>query len=636
MFMDNGNFKKIALSLAGLLAGLILAVFLSAQLSPVDTAAGGSISTGAIASRTGIPDDIVDAALKTYVPPGEHDEYYMFSSGGHSGHVFVYGIPSMRRLRTIPVFTPESAVGYGWTEETKEMLGGWSWGDAHHPGLSETNGDYDGRWLFINDNANSRVARIDLDTFTTGQILGPVPNIYGPHGAAFVTPNTEYYMMASRFAGPIPFGTYSPIEKFSEDYKCVMAAIAIDPETGEMSNPWQVLLPPWSYDLSDAGKLVSDGWAFLTTYNTEEAYELLEVNASQRERDYIIALNWRLLEQAWKDGNYTVVDGANMIDPLDVPGSIYLIPCAKSPHGVDVTPDGKYIVGNGKLAPITTVFSFEKFMECVENKDFQGEERGFPIVNYDKVRVAEVEVGLGPLHTQFDDQGYAYTTLFVESAVAKWSLETFEVVDKVQVHYCPGHLVAAEGDTVSPDGKYLVSLNKLAKDKFLSVGPSHPECMQLIDLTTPKMKVLFDNPVDPEPHFAQMIKADKIKTFEVYPKDESQPGAVYTKEDARVEKNGNQVTVYMNSFRSRYYPDVVEVDQGDEITWYVTNTDFDEDITHGFGICLYDMNIEVQPGQTSMMKFIADKPGVYPFYCTNFCSALHQEMQGFLLVRPKP
>lgn len=631
--MEKRFFKKVVLSLAGLLIGLIIAVFLSVQLNPQADTPTTTKKLGKV-SVDGVSDDVVDAALKTYVPPGQHDEYYMFASGGHSGHMFVYGVPSMRRIRTIPVFTPESAVGYGWTTETKEMLGGWNWGDLHHPALSETEGEYDGRWCFANDNANSRAARIDLDSFRTTQIL-EVPNIYGPHSAVFVTPNTEYFMMGSRFAGPIPYGRYVPIEKFSEEYKCVLTGIAIEQETGHMEIGWQVLLPPWSFDLSDAGKLVSDGWCFLTTYNTEEAYELLEVNASQREMDYVVALNWKLLEQAAEEGKYEVVEGVKMIDPHDVPGSVYLIPAMKSPHGVDVTPDGKYIVANGKVAPVATVFSFEKFMECVENEDFQGEERGFPIVNYDKVRVSEVEVGLGPLHTQFDDKGFAYTTLFIDSAITKWSLDNFEIVDRIPVHYCPGHLCAAEGDTVKPDGKYLVSLNKLSKDKFLPVGPSHPESAQLIDLTTDKMKILMDVPTDPEPHFAQMIRADRIKTFKVFDKDPSQPGAVYEKEDARVERNGNHVTVYQMCFRSRYYPDNIEVNEGDHVTWYLTNTDFDEDITHGWSICMHDINLEAQPGETVRIDFVADKPGVWPFYCTNFCSALHQEMQGWFLVKPK-
>ncbi len=633
--MEKDNYKKIALAITGLVVGIVMAVFLSARFGSAAGDGGATTTLGATAAKDGVSEEVVEAALKTYVPPGKLDEYYLFASGGHSGNVFVYGVPSMRRLRTIPVFSKESAVGYGWTEESKKMLGEYTWGDAHHPALSETAGDYDGRWLFINDNANSRLARIDLKTFTTEQILGPIPNIYGPHGSAFITPNSEYFMMASRFAGPIPYGKYAPLDKFKEEYMGLLAAVAIDPKNGHMSVGWELLLPPWSYDLSDAGKKVSDGWAFLTTYNTEEASTLLEVNASQRERDYIVALNWKLLEQAAKEGKYKEIGGAKVIDPREVPGSIYLVPCAKSPHGVDVSPDGKYFIGNGKLSPTVTVFSFEKFMEAVKNKDLKGEERGLPIVNYEHVRVAEIEVGLGPLHTQFDNEGNAYTTLFVESAVAKWSLKDFKVKDKVTVHYSPGHLSAAEGDTVSPDGKYLVSLNKLAKDKFLSVGPSHPESMQLVDLTSQKMKILYDNPVDPEPHYAQMIKADKIKTIEVYPKDEKREGVVYKKEDARVVRSGNKVTVYMMGYRSRYYPDQIEVNEGDHVTIYYTNTDLDEDITHGLGIMFYDLNLESQPGETGKIEFIAKKPGVFPYYCTNFCSALHQEMQGFLLVKPK-
>jgi nitrous-oxide reductase len=630
--MGNKKNKRIATAVIGLIVGIAVAVFLSGRFGGAEDAAIANL--GAVASKNGVSQDVVEAALKTYVPPGEHDEYYLFSSGGHSGNVFVYGVPSMRRIRTVPVFSPETATGYGYTEESKELMGNYTWGDAHHPALSETKGEYDGRWLFINDNANSRLARIDLETFTTKQILGPVPNIYGPHGTAFITPNSEYFMMASRFAGPVPYGKYAPLEQFKEEYKGVLAAIAIDPKDGNMSVGWEVMLPPWSYDLSDAGKLASDGWMFLTTYNTEEAATLLEVNASQRERDYIVAMNWKLLEKAAQEGNYEEIGGAKVIDPTKVPGAVYLVPCAKSPHGVDVSPDGKYFIASGKLAPTVTVFSFEKFQEAIKNKDFKGEERGLPIVNFDSVREAEIEVGLGPLHTQFDNEGNAYTTLFVESAVAKWSLRDFKVKDKVTVHYSPGHLATAEGDTVSPDGKYLVALNKLAKDKFLSVGPSHPESMQLVDLTSDKMKILYDNPVDPEPHYAQMIKADKIKTIEVYPKDEKREGSVWKKEDARVVRNGNEVTVYMMGYRSRYYPDQIEVNEGDHVTIYYTNTDLDEDITHGFGIMFYDTNMEAQPGETQKIEFVADKAGVYPYYCTNFCSALHQEMQGFLLVKP--
>ncbi len=573
-------------------------------------------------------------ASKALVPPGQLDEYYLFASGGHSGQVYVIGIPSMRRIRTIPVFTPDPAWGYGYDEETKAMLGGFTWGDVHHPALSETNGEYDGRWLFVNDNANNRVARINLKTFYTEQILGPIPNIMGPHCAAFVTPNTEYFLMPSRFSAPIPSGRYAPLERFSQEYYGVLAGIKVDPKSGHMELAWELLLPPWSYDLSDAGKKVSDGWAFLTTYNTEEAYETLEVGASAKDRDYIVVLNWREVEKAVAAGKYTVIDGAKVVDPAQVPGLVYLIPVAKSPHGVDVSPDGRYIVASGKLQPAVTVYEFSRIQQAIQARRFSGTVRGLPVLEYEAVRVAEVPVGLGPLHTQFDDRGYAYTSLFLDSAIAKWKLGEWKVVDKVDVHYNIGHLAAAEGDSASPDGKWLVALNKMSKDRFLSVGPSHPENLQLIDISGDKMRLVYDAPIDPEPHYAQIIKADKIKTEVVFYKDPNRPNSVWDVKDARIERRGNQVHVYMVAIRSRFVPDKVEVNQGDEVYFHITNNDMDQDVTHGFGVSLYNVDMQVEPGETKTMKIKADKPGVYPFYCTNFCSALHQEMQGWLLVRP--
>jgi hypothetical protein len=128
----------------------------------------GSDKKGRSSGRSDVRSDVQEAAMKTYVAPGDLDEFYLFKSGGHSGQIYIYGVPSMRHLATIPVYSPYPATGYGFDKESKAMLGGFTWGDAHHPSLSETDGDYDGRWLFINDNANNRVARIDLHDFKTG------------------------------------------------------------------------------------------------------------------------------------------------------------------------------------------------------------------------------------------------------------------------------------------------------------------------------------------------------------------------------------------------------------------------------------------------------------------------------------
>jgi nitrous-oxide reductase len=580
--------------------------------------------------------DTAEAAIATYVAPGDTDEYYLFYSGGHSGNVYVAGVPSMRHISTIPVFAPYPATGYGFDKETKEMLGSYSWGDVHHPALSETKGDYDGRWLFVNDNANNRLARIDLRDFKVKQILGPIPNISGYHGGSFVTPNTEYVLAASRFSVPLPKGTYEPIENYATKYNGIVAGVPINPQTGEMSVGWQILMPPFDFDLGDAGKGVSEGWAFWTCYNAERATGKLEVTSTQKDRDYVVAVNWKAAEQAAKEGKTKQISGVNVIDPRLAPGVVYLIPAAKSPHGVDVSPDGKYIVASGKLQSITTVFNMEKVLAAIQNKAFTGDEDGIPVINYDQVKEAEVNVGLGPLHTQFDDQGFAYTSLFVESAVAKWKLGSWEVTDKIPISYNIGHLSTAEGDTMHPSGKYLVALNKLSHGRHMNVGPSQPESSQLIGITGEKMKLLYDAFTEPEPHYAQIIKADKIKPIEVYPKEElKHANAVWDVKDTAVTRDGNNVMVKMIAVRSSFEPAKIEVNQGDHVTIYITNIEQTTDELHGFGLGEYNLNVVVDPGEMKVVDFIADKPGVFPYYCTNFCSALHQEMQGYLLVKPR-
>jgi nitrous-oxide reductase len=588
--------------------------------------------------------DIMEAALATYVPPGDLDEYYLFYSGGHSGQIFVSGIPSMRHIATIPVFTPYPGTGYGFDDETKEMLGGYTWGDSHHPGFSETGGEYDGRWLFINDNANGRIARIDLKDFKTKQIL-KIPNVSANHGSSFITPNSEYATMSTRMSVPFPEGTYADVTEYATKYKGIVAGIKLDPESGEMSLGWEILVPPFNYDLGDAGKGPSNGYMFWTCYNSEREFiegGKLEVTASQKDKDYILMVDWREAEKAIAANKFKMVKGAPVIEPGDWPGIAFFIPLAKSPHGVDVDPSGQWIIGSGKLSPTTTVYNIDKIKAAIEAKDFEETIDGIPVLTYGSVREAEIPVGLGPLHTQFDGKGYAYTSLFVESAVAKWKLPPYEagasmdqyVVDKLPVAYNIGHLVSAEGDSIEPDGNYLVALNKLSKGRHISVGPSIPESAQLIDISGDKMKLLYDAFTEPEPHYAVIIKADKLDPIEVYPKEDSHnPNAVWTPEETKVERRGNNVEVWMMAVRSFFAPDVIRVNKGDKVTIHVTNIEQTRDELHGMAIDDYNINLVIDPGETKSVTFTADKSGVFAFYCTNFCSALHQEMQGYFLVK---
>ena len=617
----------ITFSIIGILAGLLVAIIFFADFTKEDESASDNKSK----------------AEKVYVPYGEHDEYYLLSSGGHSGQLFVYGVPSMRKIRTVPVFTPDPATGYGYSKETKEMLGGYTWGDFHHPAISETDGEYDGEFLFANDVGNNRVAAVDLKTFTTTDIMHLGDNMGGPHAGVFVTENTEYIALPTRFSRPIG-GKYESLDNFEEKYRGVVTMATFDREKQKLDTAYQISLPPWSYDLSDAGKKMSSDWIVMTTYNTEFATTNLEINASQNDRDYIVMINWKQLEEDVANGEYEEVNGEKMVDPRDHKGAIFAVPVSKSPHGVDVTPDGTRFIASGKLAPMMTVFSFEKAFEAIENENFTGEEHGIPILPYEDVMEREVDPpgALGPLHTQFDDRGNAYNTMFISSEVVKWNIDTGEVIDRTPAYFAPGHSSAAEGDTVNPDGTWLVALNKMAKENFLSVGPSHPESMDLIDISGEKMEHVMAAPVDPEPHYAQMIKADKLDPVRIYEKEENRENAVWEQEDARIERKGDEVHVYGVVFRSKFVldassdrPDVVEVNEGDKVFLHVTNIDLDQDATHGFAINDNHLNFEVQPGQTSTLEFVADKAGTYPMYCTNFCSALHQEMGGYLLVKPK-
>jgi len=587
--------------------------------------------------------DRTSNALASYVAPGEKDEYYLFYSGGHSGQVFVAGIPSLRHIVTIPVFAPYPATGWGFDEESKKMMGDYTWGDVHHPALSQTQSKYDGRWLFVNDNANNRVARIDLHDFKTHQILGPIPNSSGNHGSSFVTENTEYLLVATRFSVALPKGRVADPNDYATEFKGMVSAIKVDPQSGEMSVAWQILTPPFDWDLASTGKGPSSGWAFWTSYNTEMAHDLLEVNSTQKDRDFSAIVNWKAAAQAVAEGKAQEMEGVPVLDPAKVPGILYFLPIGKSPHGVDTDPSGKWLVYGGKLQPSTTVVSTEKLLAAINNKTFDGDFGGVPIVKYEAVVEGEVPVGLGPLHTQFDGLGNAYTSMFIDSNITKWKLPPWTdderkdmnktVLDKMPTHYSTGHLVVAGSDTAHPYGKWCVAMNKLSAGRHVNVGPSQPESSQLIDISGAKMKMVAEAYTEPEPHFAQVLKVSEIQPAEVYPKTENKdPAAVWEKGQTSVTRNGTAVEAKVLAIRSRFYPDRIDAQVGDDLTVHVTNVEQTRDMIHGFGLAEHNINMVMDPGETKTFHIKLTKPGVFPFYCTNFCSALHQEMQGYLVV----
>ncbi len=663
--MSNNRIHKFAPYVTGSLL-LTLSSFAAAQATSAIPPEAAEIA----AERQLSPDDVT-AALMTYMPSGKFDEYMLFSSGGHSGQVFVIGVPSMRLLRTIAVFTPEPWQGYGYgvgndiLAEGAGPLGETHWGDTHHPALSETKGEYDGQFCFINDKNAARLAVIDLRDFETKQIIKN-PLALSDHGGACVTPDTEYVIEGGQFAMPLGM-TYAPMDQASYDatYRGMVTFWKFDRTKGriDQSKSFAIELPPYWQDLFDAGKLASAGFVFGNSFCSERATgtakigdkNYFESGCSQADTDMLHIIDIKLAEKAAWGPKSKKINGMTVI-PLDVAsaeGVLYFAPEPKSPHGADVTPGGEFIVVSGKLDPHVTVYSIEKIKATIAAKKWTKDAYGVPLLDFDSIVEAQVELGLGPLHTQFDDKGYAYTSLFLDSAVARWTLggpyaskhpETpWSLVGKVPVQYNIGHLGCAEGDTTSPDGKYLIAFNKWSLDRFPSTGPLLPQNFQLVDIakTGDTMKVIYDMPVGfGEPHYAQMIKADKIKAWSVYPEigwnphtQSVDPTAAKAGEE-RIERTGSIVNVYTTVTRSHFKPERVVVKEGDTIIWHLTSLERAVDATHGFALAGHDINLSLEPGEAATIEFTATKAGVYPFYCSEFCSALHLEMVGYFLVEP--
>ena len=581
------------------------------------------------------------AGANVHLKPGELDTYYGLWSGGHTGDMRVLGLPSGREITRIPCFVPDALVGWGITNESKAVMGTkpdgslkYTVADTHHTHASYKDGNYDGRYAWINDKINSRIARIRLDYFVCDKIT-ELPNVQGFHGifpdkADPVDPAINYttrVFCGGEFAIPLPNTGTEDISKYRSMFTCV------DAET--MDVRWQVLidgncdLVATSYD----GKL-----AATNQYNVEMGAKYEDMMSA--ERDACLFFNVARIEAAVKAGKFKtigtskvpVVDGTHEAnkDPKTALTAYVSVP--KNPHGVNASPDGKYFICAGKLSPTGTVIELSKVLDWFEGK----------LEKLDSAIVAEVELGLGPLHTAFDGRGNAYTTLFLDSQVVKWNVEAAikfhagdktakYVVDRLDVQYQPGHLNASHSETKAADGKYLAVGCKFSKDRFLPVGPLHPENEQLIDISGEKMVLLADHPVRGEPHDFIIFKRDLVRPKQVYNLDDS-PLAIKDPKESGVFRSGKKVTVKMTSQAPAFSLREFKLKKGDEVTLILTNLDKIEDLTHGFAIPNYNVNFIVNPLETKSVTFIADKPGVFWCYCTHFCHALHLEMRTRMIV----
>lgn len=583
----------------------------------------GSFMTSSWLSPTVV--DARNTELRTEVPPGELDDYYGFFSGGHSGEVRVLGLPSMRVLKRIPVFNIDSASGWGITNESKALLKGFYVGDTHHVHGSYKNGTYDGRYLWVNDKANNRLARIRVDLLETDSMIS-IPHTQGTHGLFTQRfPQTDWLVLNSEFRTPLKNdgrGDMMDAKKYNGVHTIV--------DANKMEIVCQIMVPN---NLDLAATDYKGLYSFATSYNTEEGATISEMLA--KDRDALVVFNWERIKEALEKKNYEVVDGIKMLDGKPGSGLTLFVPIPKNPHGVNISPDGKYAVASGKVSPTASIIAIDKLADAFAGK----------IEPKDTI-VGEPEIGLGPLHTTFDGRGNAYTSLFIDSQIVKWNIQKAidlysdqfkeaetAVVDRLDVHYQVGHTMASMAETKEADGKFLVSLDKISKDRFLNVGPIKPENDQLVDISGDKMILLKDESAYLEPHDCIIVRRDIIEpVVKDRPRMDEHPLAT-TK--SSIERDGNKVTVRLTANAPVYGLQEVTVNEGDEVTFIVTNNDEIPDLAHGFAVSNYNINFVVGPFQTKSVTFVADKPGLHWIYCTNFCHALHLEMRMRLIVKAK-
>ena len=571
----------------------------------------------------GLNDNDILAAVKTFMPRGGRDEYFGFAGTGNSGTMIVYGIPSMRIYKYVGVFSPEPWQGYGFDDESMLMLKKGSlddrivkYGDMRYPAFSETGGKYNGKYLFYSDGANSRIALLGLDDFETKQILAH-PFFHNCYTGVAVDQNTDYVVQSSQY--PAPWDLKSIDVK---DFKSGVTFWKFDDhENGKEGHhigrlikekSFTVELPAYELGYFDTGREGSDGFVYGI--------------AKKDGKTFVYVINYKALAGK-ADGSK---NSMAIVSTKAANGNYGFIPVSSATK-VKVTPDGKYLI---VVADEVNVLDLSKVNAAVKaNMDLAS------------VKKSSFKVGSGVKDVAFEMRdNVAYFSAFNDSKVYKYDYSSGKKLGEVALDFKPSDLMVPQGLSADPHSNYLIAVDKQGIYKTRhSVGPIRPSFQHLIDISGDKMVDIYTMSLPQANVYGNVgIKRTTIKPVIRYPLGtNTRTGEISTfrtvagQEKIERDPKTHRVHVFGTLIRSHITPEIVEVNEGDIVTFHLTNLERAEDETHGFTVDTYGKHGSFEPGKTASLTFVADRPGVFPYYCTEFCSALHLEMEGILLIIPK-
>jgi len=589
----------------------------------------------------GLNDEDVLAAAKTFMPRGGRDEYFAFVGSGNSGTMIVYGLPSMRIYKYVGVFSPEPWQGYGFDDESTLMLKKGSldntllkYGDMRFPALSETNGKYNGKYLFYSDGANSRIALLGLDDFETKQVLMH-PLFINAYPGVAVSQNNDYVFQSSEYPTPWDHREANVETDYLQKFKSGITAWKFedtDDAAGSGHHVGRLIkeksftleLPPLTLGYFDVGRGANDG--------------LLVGLASFEDQNFVYVYDYLKAQslQTKTINEFEVIPFETAIEA----GVFALIPVDQAAMSVKVDPTDKYFITAANTAQ---VFDFAKLKTILDQKTYEKDPLGIPQISAESVLHGSLNLGDKVIDLAFDYRpNVAYASVYNDKKIVRWNYQSLAVEQSLDLTFKPGHLMTPQGNSNEPHSNYLTVVNKEGLfDNMINTGPTRPSYNHLIDISSDVMRDIYTMSIPQANMYGSVsVLRTTIKPIIRYPLGtNTRTGEISRFKTVagqeKIEREGNRVHVFGTLIRSHITPEIVEVEEGDVVTFHLTNLERAEDETHGFTVSTYGVHGSFEPGKTASLTFKADRSGAFPYYCTEFCSALHLEMEGILMVRPK-